>query len=112
MRKEFCFACRPKGYQRVTSLEQVKTDQGRKALLLRTREHRCEICSNTTWNDAPLPLELDHIDGDHTNNASENLRIICPNCHAQTPTYKAKNTGRGRPRRRTPGSSNGKTPPL
>jgi hypothetical protein len=39
-----------------------------------------------------MPLELDHVDGDKTNNQLDNLRMICPNCHALTPTYRGKNT--------------------
>jgi len=54
------------------------------------REHRCEICGITEWNNQPAPLELDHIDGNHLNNDLKNLRIICPNCHAQTPTHAGK----------------------
>lgn len=51
----------------------------------------CSICLNTTWNGLPISLELDHIDGDHSNNLLSNLRILCPNCHAQTPTHRGKN---------------------
>ena len=51
------------------------------------------------WNGKELRLELDHIDGDSTNNTVDNLRLLCPNCHSQTPTYKAKNKGRGRKNR-------------
>jgi len=36
-------------------------------------------------------LDLDHIDGNRENNLDENLRLLCPTCHAQTPTYKGKN---------------------
>lgn len=39
----------------------------------------------------PIPLELDHIDGNHQNNALQNLRLLCPNCHALTPTFRDKN---------------------
>jgi hypothetical protein len=53
--------------------------------------HMCEICNNSTWNNNPIPLELDHINGDNMDNRIENLRIVCPNCHAQTPTYRGKN---------------------
>ena len=56
--------------------------------LLRTEKHQCTICNHETWNDLPIPLELDHIDGNAENNVRENLRLICPNCHAQTETYK------------------------
>jgi 5-methylcytosine-specific restriction endonuclease McrA len=61
--------------------------------LLRERllEHRCSNCNNTTWLDRPIPLELDHISGDRGDNRLENLRLLCPNCHALTPTYRRKN---------------------
>lgn len=54
------------------------------------KKHECEICKITEWNNLPAPLELDHIDGQHKNNYLENLRIICPNCHSQTPTNAGK----------------------
>jgi hypothetical protein len=38
-----------------------------------------------------FPLELDHIDGDRWNSELSNLRLICPNCHAFTPTYRGRN---------------------
>jgi len=38
----------------------------------------------------PIPLELDHIDGCRSNNQLQNLRLLCPNCHALTPTYRSK----------------------
>lgn len=53
----------------------------------------CEICGLEDWLDQPIALELDHIDGDRKNNFLENLRVICPNCHAQTDTYRGKNIG-------------------
>lgn len=53
--------------------------------------HECSNCHNTEWMGQPIPIELDHIDGQHFNNELENLRLLCPNCHAQTPTYRAKN---------------------
>jgi hypothetical protein len=56
--------------------------------------HRCACCGQSEWNGAPIPLELDHIDGDRTNNEIGNLRLLCPNCHAQTDTYRGRNVGR------------------
>ncbi len=56
---------------------------------------RCDSCKNTEWMGKPISLELDHIDGDNTNNLISNLRILCPNCHAQTPTYRGKNRKSG-----------------
>lgn len=51
----------------------------------------CVICNNTEWNGKPIPLQLDHIDGNSSNNNLSNLRLLCPNCHAQTDTYCGKN---------------------
>ena len=52
----------------------------------------CSSCGGNEWLGGPMPLELDHVDGDKTNNQLDNLRMICPNCHALTPTYRGKNT--------------------
>jgi len=54
------------------------------------KERKCEKCSSTEWLGKPMPLELDHINGDSTDNRIENLRILCPNCHALTETYRGK----------------------
>jgi 5-methylcytosine-specific restriction endonuclease McrA len=62
--------------------------------------HKCSICCLTDWMGSPITLELDHTDGDYQNNKISNLRMICPNCHSQTMTYKNRNNGRGRPWRR------------
>jgi hypothetical protein len=58
------------------------------------KQPKCECCGITEWNSKPAPLELDHINGVNTDNRIENLRILCPNCHAQTETYRGKNKGR------------------
>lgn len=71
-----------------------------KTYLLDIRERKCEVCGITEWMGKPSPLELDHLDGDASNNQLNNLRLICPNCHAQTETYKNRNKGRGRFSRR------------
>ena len=55
--------------------------------------HQCSQCQRSIWNDQPIPIELDHINGDRNDNALSNLRILCPNCHAQTPTHAGKNIG-------------------
>lgn len=54
------------------------------------KEHKCEECQLTEWMGKPIPLELEHIDGDHFNNLLENLKVLCPNCHANTSTYRGR----------------------
>ena len=51
------------------------------------KEARCESCALTEWRSRPIQLELDHIDGNRSNNSLPNLRMLCPNCHAQTETW-------------------------
>lgn len=57
------------------------------------KEDRCEMCLRDSWNGHPIPLELDHINGKREDNRLANLRILCPNCHAQTQTYRGRNIG-------------------
>ena len=67
-----------------------------KKYLVETRGYKCESCGISEWKEQPLSLELDHINGNFNDNSLENVRLLCPNCHSQTHTYKAKNTGKGR----------------
>jgi 5-methylcytosine-specific restriction endonuclease McrA len=52
---------------------------------------QCEVCGIEKWNGLELSFELDHIDGNRTNHILKNIRILCPNCHSQTLTYRGKN---------------------
>lgn len=55
-------------------------------------ERKCMNCLLEDWKDQPIALELHHIDGDPKNNSLENLQLLCPNCHAFTNNYRAKNS--------------------
>lgn len=61
------------------------------------KEYKCEICDNDgEWLNRILVLEIDHIDGDRTNNELINLRYLCPNCHSQTDTFRGRNINNGK----------------
>lgn len=54
--------------------------------------YKCQNCGcDGHWQNGIIALEIDHIDGDNTNNEISNLRYLCPNCHALTDTYRGKN---------------------
>lgn len=68
-----------------------------KKYILEEQDHKCLICQcSDTWQDRPLVFVLDHIDGNPENHDRTNLRLVCPNCDSQLPTFKAKNKGNGR----------------
>lgn len=63
-----------------------------------------EKCMDCGWNrkniySNTIPIELEHIDGNSENNKLSNLKLLCPNCHSLTPTYKFLNKGNGRNKR-------------
>lgn len=58
-------------------------------------ENRCQECGlGENWNGKPLVLQLDHINGDPVDNRIDNLRMVCPNCHSQQPTFAGRNSWR------------------
>jgi len=72
-----------------------------KKYLIRTKGHICHICQNTEWLGKPMPLILDHIDGDALNYKILNLRTVCGNCNMTLPTFAGRNRGKGK-RSKTP----------
>lgn len=66
-------------------------DRLMKAGLLRPE---CYECGLTEWRGKPLSLELHHLNGKGRDNRLENLHLLCPNCHSQTPNYSGRNAGK------------------
>jgi hypothetical protein len=103
-------ACQQAAARRVKIAEWLATGSGRpdskrghyvRTYVLDDQEGVCALCGiEAAWNGAPLEFVLDHIDGDSDNNRRANLRLLCPNCDSQLPTFKSRNRGRGRHSRR------------
>jgi len=68
--------------------------------MFETRNHKCEECGWSKINQftGKIPLQIDHIDGNFTNNKPENLRLLCPSCHSLTETWGRINKHPGRRR--------------
>lgn len=70
--------------------------------VLKSQGGVCAICGCLpAHNGLPLTFILDHVDGNSDNNLPNNVRLICPNCDTQLPTFKGRNTGNGRHYRRS-----------
>jgi len=64
----------------------------KKLLKAEMLEYKCgnESCGISDWKGKPITLELEHIDGNKYNNRLENLKLLCPNCHSQTKTWRGR----------------------
>ena len=70
----------------------IQTNKLRQKLIKEgLKEAKCEKCGNIEWNNLPIPLEVHHKDGNKENNQLDNLEMLCPNCHAQTDSYRGRN---------------------
>ncbi|MEI7035003.1 HNH endonuclease [Streptomyces pratensis] len=80
---------------RTPSDGRVPGERLRRELVRRGVENRCAECGNDGWwLGRPLRLEVDHVSGDWWDDRPGNLRLLCPNCHASTDTYRGRKRGR------------------
>lgn len=81
--------------QEPSNARRMQSDRLKRAMTELGIVERCAMCeTEPLWRGHPLPLEVDHIDGDWRNNRIENLRLLCPNCHSTTDTYRGRAKGR------------------
>lgn len=83
--------------QSIKQVQEYKCTSALKKCLLKQRGHQCESCKLTEWLNLPITIELDHIDGNNFNNDINNLRLLCPNCHSQTSTWRGRKNKLGAP---------------
>ncbi|MEV4226268.1 HNH endonuclease signature motif containing protein [Streptomyces bobili] len=80
--------------QPVGQARRIPSDRLRWAITATGVPERCAMCgTDAVWRGHPLPLEVDHIDGNWRDNCIENLRFLCPNCHSTTESYRGRGKG-------------------
>lgn len=72
-----------------TPFEKMGKSQ-KKRYVLKEQNGKCDSCGLSEWMGKPMIFELDHIDGDHSNNHRSNFRCLCPNCHSMTDTWRKR----------------------
>ena len=80
--------------------EPVLDNRALRRIISFLRGYKCGVCEISEWRGSPITLEVEHRNGDSSDCSPENVCLICPNCHSQTPTYKGANRGNGRHSRR------------
>ena len=81
---------------RITTI--IKSGKGTKSTALsylkRFKDYNCSECGIKEYNNKPIQLQIEHVDGNPKNNIIENITWLCPNCHSQTKTWGSKNAGK------------------
>ena len=97
--------CRPqRGTHRASSRPSARSDDAtiqaarrsmkRRLLELNLLKNECSRCDIAQWRGKPLIIHIDHINGINNDWRLDDLRMLCPNCHSQTPTFSGRNVRR------------------
>jgi hypothetical protein len=65
--------------------------ENRRRRVFEEQDYCCNKCGISEWQGFKVPIELEHKDGNSTNNVRENLEGLCPNCHSITDTWRGRN---------------------
>ena len=65
--------------------------ENRRRRVFEEQNYCCNKCGISEWQGFKISLELEHKDGNTTNNSRENLEGLCPNCHSITDTWRGRN---------------------
>ena len=68
--------------------------ENRRRRVFEEQNYCCNRCGISEWQGFKISLELDHKDGNSTNNSRDNLEGLCPNCHSVTDTWRGRNKPR------------------
>jgi len=101
-KNKFCsISCQHNMNRKKAVLNNEASSRTSKSYLIKLHGAKCMECGWDKINPYTnkVPIELEHIDGNSENNELSNLKLLCPNCHSLTPTYKALNKGNGRHKR-------------
>ena len=88
----FCSRECTQDYRIKTIMESGTAKKGNAVTYLkRFAEYKCSCCGISEWNGKSITLQIEHKDGNPSNNTIENVCWLCPNCHTQTKTWGSRN---------------------
>lgn len=76
--------------QEIKPFEDLINPESIKSRLISERGHKCESCNLSEWLSSIIVLELEYVNGNNRDNSRENLKLLCPNCHSLTPTWRGR----------------------